>query len=165
MSSALAKMLQWFTVRFDPNVEDRSFLERAEPQTRDGLSVKVAVLSDRESQRHFGVHLSRRGLQAVWIERENRSDRVVRLDFYSVDSAYYTPLEAAYVCHFSMGERLLSFGVLSWLFLPLLPLLPFKLVSAEREQADGPTVQEREFSLWTDSCGRQAGRRRVHGIG
>jgi hypothetical protein len=130
MSSKISKSLQWFTVRFDPDIEDRSFLDRAVEQTHDGLKVRVAVLSDRESRRHFGVHLSRRGVQAVWIECENRSDHPLRLDFYSVDADYYTPLEAAYICHFSVGKRLLSFGLLSWFFLPLLPLLPFKLVSA-----------------------------------
>ena len=130
MSSVFSKTLQWFTVRFNPDVEDRSFLDRAQRQSCDGLDVRVAVLSDRESRRHFGVHLSRRGLQAVWIQCGNGFDHPVRLDFYSVDTDYYTPLEAAYVCHFSVGERLLSFGLLSWLFLPLLPLLPFKLVSA-----------------------------------
>jgi hypothetical protein len=130
MLSVLSKTLQWFTVRFDPHVEDRTFLNRAVEQTRDGLKVRIAVLSDRESRHHFGVPLSRRGLQAVWIECENSSSHPVRLDFYSVDTDYFTPLEAAYVCHFSVGKRLLSFGLLSWLFLPLLPLLPFKLVSA-----------------------------------
>ena len=74
--------------------------------------------------------IAHRGLQAVWIDCDNRSHHPYRLDFYSVDPVYYTPLEAAYVSHFSLGERLLSFGLLSWLFLPLLPLVPFKLVSA-----------------------------------
>ena len=45
---------------------------------------------------------------------------------------YYTPLEAAQLAHFAMGTRLVAFGVLGWLFLPLLPLVPLKLVSARR---------------------------------
>ena len=88
MSSVFSKTLQWFTVRFNPDVEDRSFLDRAQRQSCDGLDVRVAVLSDRESRRHFGVHLSRRGLQAVWIQCGNGFDHPVRLDFYSVDTYY-----------------------------------------------------------------------------
>ncbi len=130
MSQTRSKQLRLFTVGYAPNPEDKSFLERAQQQTSDHLNVKVAVLSDRESQHFFGVHLAHRGLQAVWIECDNQSDHPCRLDFYSVDPMYYTPLEAAYVSHFSLSERLLSFGLLSWLFLPLLPLVPFKLLSA-----------------------------------
>ncbi len=126
----MTKLLRFFTVGYAPHPTDKSFLERSTQQTSDGLDVRVAVLSDRESQHYFGVHLARRGLQAVWIECDNKSDRPYRLDFYSVDPMYYPPLEAAYVNHFSLGEQLLSFGFLSWLFLPLLPLVPFKLVSA-----------------------------------
>jgi hypothetical protein len=60
----------------------------------------------------------------------NRTGTPVRLDLYSIDAAYYTPLEAAYVSHFSLGKRLLSFGLLGWVFLPLIPLVPFKLFGA-----------------------------------
>jgi hypothetical protein len=47
-----------------------------------------------------------------------------------VDPGYYTSLEAAYVNHFAVGKRLLSFGLLAWVFLPLIPLVPFKLFGA-----------------------------------
>ncbi len=130
MLPSRSKLLRLFTVGYAPNPQDKSFLDRAQQQAIDGLDVKVAVLSDHETQHYFGVRLAHRGLQAVWIHCANNSNRPYRLEFYSVDPRYYTPLEAAYVSHFSVGERLLSFGILSWLFLPLLPLLPFKLASA-----------------------------------
>lgn len=130
MPEAFSKLLRWFTVGYDPNPHATSFLERSQQQTHDGLNVKVAVMSDRESHRYFGVRIAHRGLQAVWIDCENNSDRAYRLEFYSVDPTYYTPLEAAYVSHFAVGRRLLSFGLLSWIFLPMLPLLPLKLASA-----------------------------------
>ena len=60
----------------------------------------------------------------------------VRLDPLSIDPAYYTPLEAAYVNHFSVGKRLLSFGLLAWFFLLLIPLVLFTHI---RRQQSAPT--------------------------
>jgi hypothetical protein len=39
-------------------------------------------------------------------------------------------LEAAYANHFHILRRLLGFGLLAWLFLPLVILLPFKILAA-----------------------------------
>jgi hypothetical protein len=120
---------RWLTVAYEPHPADDSFLERRQEQTRGGLTVTVAVLSDRESREHFGVPMARRGLQPVWIRVVNDSAVPVRLDLFSIDAAYYTPLEAAYVCHFSSGRRLLGFGLLAWLYVPLLPLVVCKLIA------------------------------------
>ncbi len=92
--------------------------------------MEAAALSAHESQRFFGVRMARRGIQPVWVRIVNGSDRPHRLDLLSVDPGYYTSLEAAYVNHFSVGRRLLSFGLLGWMFLPLMPLVPFKLLGA-----------------------------------
>ncbi len=86
--------------------------------------------SDRESERVFGVRLARHGLQAVWLEVANGGAEPLWLDRVQLDPDYYTPLEAAHLAHFAMGTRLVAFGVLGWLFLPLLPLVPLKLLSA-----------------------------------
>jgi len=130
MPQGLSRLMRCFTVGYEPHPEETSFVDRSEEQTSDGLKVTVAVMSNRESKRFFGVRLAHKGLQPVWIRCVNNSDAVYRLDFFSVDPTYYTPLEAAYVSHFSVGKRLVSFGLLSWLFVPLLPLLPFKLAAA-----------------------------------
>ncbi len=116
--------LRWLTTNYHPDPSGRQFLKRLKIQESGGLQVSVAVLSDRESVRFFGVHLARRGVQPVWIEVQNQSDVGHRLDFYSIDPCYYTPLEAASVNHFSVMRRLLSFGLLGWLFLFLLPCFP-----------------------------------------
>ena len=125
------KLASLFTVVYRPQPDDKSFLERSQKQSREGLTVTLAVMSDRESKRFFGTSLARRGLQSLWMDCENDTSDPHRLDFYSVDPTYYTPLEAAHVCHYSIGKRLLSFGLLAWLFLLLLPLLPFKLAGAK----------------------------------
>jgi hypothetical protein len=130
MLKVLSTLLRLFTVSYEPRPADKPFVDRAQQQTSDGMDVAVAVMSDRESKQYFGVRLAHRGLQPVWIHIKNNSTRAYRLDFFSIDPTYYTPLEAAYISHYSASKRLVSFGLLSWFFLPLLPLLPFKLASA-----------------------------------
>ena len=125
-----ARLFRWLTTNYNPKPESRPFLERLEQKEIAGIRVSVAVLSDRESIECLGIRLARQGMQAVWIEIDNQSDHGQRLDRYSIDASYYTPLEAASVNHFSVGRRFLSFGILGWFFLVLLPLLPAKIISA-----------------------------------
>ena len=96
----------------------------------DQLVVRVSVLDDRESERFFGVPLARRGIQPVWLQITNSGAQPYRLRLASLDPNYYPPLEAAFVNHFAIGRRLLAFGLLAWLYLPLLILLPFKILGA-----------------------------------
>lgn len=92
--------------------------------------VTVAVLAADESRRLFGVDLARRGIQPVFLRISNRAAESVRLQLLSIDADYFTPLEAAALNHFSIGRRLSAFGVMGWLFFPLLALVPLKLVTA-----------------------------------
>jgi hypothetical protein len=117
-------------VGYQPRPDERSFLERVETQHDDDLIVRVGVLDQRESERFFGVPLARRGIQPVWLQITNRSARPYRLRLASLDPNYFSPLEAAFVNHFHIGRRILGFGLLAWLFLPLLLLLPLKVLSA-----------------------------------
>ncbi len=122
--------LRWLGVSYRADPQAISFLERVETQSSNGIETNVAVLSDRESKRFFGVRLAKKGIQPVWVQIVNNTNKSIRLDMFSIDPGYYTPLEAAYVNHFSVGKRLAGFGLLSWLFLPLLPLIPFKFFGA-----------------------------------
>jgi hypothetical protein len=128
----LALLGRLFLVEYSSRPEERSFLERAQSRQDGGVKITVAVPSDREAERIFGVHLSHRGLQASWLEVVNRSNEPLRLDRVHFDPDYFTPLEAANLARFAVGERAFAFGLLGWLFLPLLPLLPLKLWSAHR---------------------------------
>lgn len=47
-----------------------------------------------------------------------------------MDRRYFTPLEAAAVCHFSVLKRLSALGLAAWLVLPVLLIIPSKLISA-----------------------------------
>lgn len=117
-------------VPYQPHPEERAFLGRAQVQQQDELTVRAAVLDKHESQRFFGVPLARRGIQPVWLHITNQGTRTYRLRLSSLDPSYYPPLEAAYVNHFHIGRRLVGFGALAWLFLPLLLLIPFKVLGA-----------------------------------
>src|SRR5579863_9331079 len=130
MSNRIFAPLRWLTIDYQPHPEDRSFIERANTLREREVEATVAVPSDRESERIFGVRLARDGLQAVWLEVANGTEEHLWLDRLQLDPDYYTPLEAAHLVHFAMGKRLMAFGLLGWLVLPLLPLLPLKLWSA-----------------------------------
>ncbi len=130
MSKLIAFAERLLTVAYRPRADERAYLKRAKTQKVSDVEVTVAALSDRESRALFGVRMARKGMQPVWIDVHNGSGNAFRLEPLSIDPAYYPPLEAAYVNHFAMLKRLLSFGLLAWIFLPVLPLLLFKLYGA-----------------------------------
>jgi hypothetical protein len=121
---------RWLGIHYQPQPADRPFLERKAVQQDDELVVSVCVLDDRESKQFFGVPLARRKIQPVWLQIANHGRHPYRLRLASLDPNYYPPLEAAYVNHYRIGKRLLAYGALAWLFLPLIILLPFKAVGA-----------------------------------
>lgn len=122
-------VLRRLWIHYEPRPDEQAFLDRAESQQQDGLEVSVAVLDAQESRVFFGVPMARRGVQPVWLRVVNRGNATVRLHIVSIDPDYFSPLEAAAINHFSTGKRLLGFGALAWLFLPLLLLLPIKLLA------------------------------------
>jgi len=125
-------IIRWLGVPYTPRPDERPFLERVQVQQEGEVEVKVAVLSQRESERFFGVPLARRGIQPVWMEITNRGDGLLFFDRVHLDPNYFPPLEAARVNHFAIAKRLAGFGALAWLFLPLLGFLPFKYWGARR---------------------------------
>jgi hypothetical protein len=122
--------LRWLGISYTPDPDESSFLHRAEVQRQDDVAVRVSVLDNRESARFFGVPLARRGIQPVWLEITNEGQQPYRLRLASLDPNYYPPLEAAFVNHFRVGRRLLGFGLLALFHLPLMILLPFKILGA-----------------------------------
>jgi len=87
-------------------------------------------LTGREGREFFGVDMARQGIQPVFLRIVNRSPESLRLQMVSIDPNYFTPLEAAGVSHFSIVRRLSAFGAMGWVFLPLLALVPLKLITA-----------------------------------
>src|SRR5262249_15721899 len=107
---------RWLGVRYSPDPEERTYLDRAEVRKDEVIVVRASVLANRESERFLGVPLARRGIQPVWLEIANHAEQPYRLRLASLDPNYYPPLEAAYVNHFHIVRRLLAFGALAWLF-------------------------------------------------
>ncbi len=115
---------------YAPDEGFAGYRDRAVTKEEPRARVTVAVLAAAEGRRLFGIDVAKRGIQPVWLEIENRSAGSLRLQAVTIDPKYFTPLEAAGVNHFSIGRRLSAFGAMSWLFYPLLLLVPLKLLTA-----------------------------------
>lgn len=125
-----ARLWRLVTTAYRPAPTCDSFMPRAQTQEQPRAVVTVAVLTGREGREFFGVDMARQGIQPVFLRIVNRSPESLRLQMVSIDPNYFTPLEAAGVSHFSIVRRLSAFGAMGWVFLPLLTLVPLKLVTA-----------------------------------
>jgi hypothetical protein len=150
-------LVRRLTIVYSPACDDRSFLDAAQTQQQDGIEVSVAVLDPQQSRRYFGVPMARRGIQPVWIRVVNRAATPCRLIAVGVDPNYYSPHEAAAANHYAFGKRLLGFGLLGWLFLPLLLLVPLKLIGAWRANRKMDELfREQAFHLRAIPSGSQS---------
>ncbi|PYK09202.1 MAG: hypothetical protein DME65_12540, partial [Verrucomicrobia bacterium] len=61
---------------------EQSFMSRAEVSQQGAVTVRAAVLTDDESERHFGASLADHGIQVVWLGVDNASD--LRLRFLPI---------------------------------------------------------------------------------
>lgn len=73
------------TVDYSPHPEERSFMQRAQTLSDSEVVATVAVPSDRESERIFGVRLARHRVQAVWLEVVNGGHEPLWLDRVQLD--------------------------------------------------------------------------------
>ncbi|HEX6812327.1 MAG TPA: LssY C-terminal domain-containing protein [Planctomycetota bacterium] len=130
---ALASLLRrLLTTPYEPDPAFDDFTAHAPSQEGPLARVALAVLDAQQSRKRFGVELAQRGVQPVWVRVENRSQEPMRLHVVGLDPHYYTALEAAGLCRFSFTKRLTAFGAVGWVFLPLLALVPLKVVTAVR---------------------------------
>jgi len=123
-------IVRWLLTRYEPDETARDFLQRVQTQTQDGIEVSLTVLDSHEARKFFGIRMARRGMQPVWLRIRNNGQTPCRLHVISIDPNYYSPHEAAAANHFSTGKRILGFGLLAWVFLPILILLPLKVITA-----------------------------------
>ena len=71
------------------------FEQRAETQTRDGVTASIVVLTAEEAQAAFDCKLYKKKIQPVWIEITNDTDDEMLFMPRSVDPDYFAPLEVA----------------------------------------------------------------------
>ena len=93
-----AVLVGFSAVAQNPDAAARpAFLERAQSQQEDAVTITVAVPSASETKELFGVPLYRRKIQPVWLEITN--DQVSPITFLpvGVDPQYFTPIESAFL--------------------------------------------------------------------
>lgn len=135
-------------VPYTPRPTERAFEQQAQTQTTNDITVCVAVPTSQECRKFFGVPVTRRSIQPVWLRIKNGTDRAYRLSVVGIDPNYFSPHEAAAICHFSMGKRLVGFGALALLYLPLLILVLFKVLGARSANRKIDTYfQDQAFPL------------------
>jgi hypothetical protein len=72
-------------------------LDRVQTAQQDGVTVQVAIPTEEEAARHFGVPLAARGVQPIWLSITNASDVDYWLLPIAIDPDYYSADEAALV--------------------------------------------------------------------
>ena len=80
-----------------------SFRDRAQTQSEINIQITAAVPSAEESQKLFGVNLYGRGVQPIWLKIENKDEEPVYFLPVGLDPDYFSPIEAAYVNHFTFS--------------------------------------------------------------
>lgn len=151
-------LARYTVVKYSPKPEERSFVGSAVRAERENVVVSIAALDARTSRAFFGVPLARRGIQPLWVRIENRAATRCRLHLVSIDPNYYSAHEASAANHFSVGWRLLSFGLLGCLaFLPVMLLVPLKFITALRANRKMDELfHEHAFRLKPIAPGKQS---------
>jgi len=79
--------------------------ERALKKESSGILVSAAVVGTEEARAIFGIDLSQKNIQAVWLEIENNTDRPLILLPIALDPEYFAPLEVAYAYHKTLAAN------------------------------------------------------------
>lgn len=80
-------------------IDQVGFLERAQTQTANGITVKVAVLSANETVAAFDAKLYKKKIQPIWVEVTNDTDGLLGFLPRSIDPNYHSALEVAQKTH------------------------------------------------------------------
>ena len=94
---AFAVILSGCATSFSPRpVAEVPFKARAQTQVQDGLTVTVAVPTADEAEEIYGVDLTDKGMQPVWIQVKNGEDLPYWFLPSGLDPEYFSASEAAY---------------------------------------------------------------------
>jgi hypothetical protein len=113
-------------------VDERPLRARAVSRTDDGIRVSAAVPSAGESRSIFGVDLEEHGIQPLWLEIENGSERNFYLLRTGLDPEYFAPREVAFLYKGSFndeGEAALGEHLEALSFDSRSPILPGETIS------------------------------------
>jgi hypothetical protein len=87
------------TFKKPPAVDETPIEDRAQTKEDNDIRASAALVGDTEARRIFGIDLSQKDIQALWLEIENNSDRALVLLPTAIDPEYYAPLEVAFAYH------------------------------------------------------------------
>jgi len=87
------------TFKKPATIDETPILERALTKEENGIRVSASVLGDDEARQIFGIDLSSKKIQAVWLAIENNTDQPLVLLPIAIDPEYFTPLEVAFSYH------------------------------------------------------------------
>ena len=141
-------------------VDDGPLRARAVTRTDDGIRVSAAVPSADESRSIFGVDLDQRGIQALWLEIENGSERSFYFLPTGLDPEYFAPLEVAFLYQgpfHDEGKAALAEHLEALSFDSRSPILPGETVSGfvYANRADPSMMVQVDLigREWSDSIG------------
>ena len=80
-------------------IDQASIRLRAHTKEENGIRVSTALVDDAEARQIFGIDLSKKRIQALWLMIENNTDRSLLLLPSAIDPAYFAPLEVAFAFH------------------------------------------------------------------
>ena len=87
-----------------PPFEPAALRLRAVTETRDGITASAVLLRDQEVSPIFGLALDSKGIQPVWLELENRTEKPVYFLVTGLDPEYFPPLEVAHAFHSTLDS-------------------------------------------------------------
>lgn len=85
--------------------DEAALRARAESITEDDITASAAIPSREETLAIFGADLLEKGIQPVWIEIVNDTDRLLYFLKTGVDPEYFSPREVAFALSGSMSEE------------------------------------------------------------
>lgn len=90
---------------FHPGIVDPETLNAgAQQHVEDNLTITTNVVSDSDAREIFGVALGVHGIQAVWIEVDNRTGQPLYYLPVTTDQQYFSPLEVAWKVKGKFGK-------------------------------------------------------------
>jgi hypothetical protein len=91
------------TYEIPATVREKPAAEKIQAKEEDGVRTSIAILADEEAKEIFGIDLSKKEIQALWLSIENNTDVSLLFLPTATDPDYYPPLEVAYAYHKSFS--------------------------------------------------------------
>ena len=85
--------------------DDGALRARAETVTEEGVRVSAAIPSREEIDAIFGVDLTSKSIQPIWLEIQNDTDRRLHFLRTGLDPEYFAPREVAFLFYGSLSDE------------------------------------------------------------